>query len=42
MEPIVLNAALREGLGKEANRKLRASGGTWRLAQLLNDPRRSV
>ena len=28
MEPIVLNAAPREGLGKEANRKLRASGGT--------------
>ena len=28
MEPIVLNAALREGIGKEANRKLRASGGT--------------
>lgn len=26
MEPIVLNAALREGIGKEANRKLRASG----------------
>ena len=28
MESIVLNAALREGLGKEANRKLRAAGGT--------------
>ena len=28
MEPIVLNGTLREGIGKEANRKLRASGGT--------------